>query len=69
MTMLAKKAYRAVRRVFATAKAVSAPERVYGESRPMTGFLATLTDEQRKRALAYRGDDSHGDPKLLRKPA
>lgn len=25
--------------------------------RPMTGFLATLTEEQKKAALAYRGDE------------
>ena len=28
--------------------------------RPMTGFLALLTDEQRTAALAYCGDDTHG---------
>jgi hypothetical protein len=38
-----------------------APERVFGEPRPMTGFLATLTPEQRDAALAHRGDDSFGD--------
>lgn len=30
--------------------------------RVMKGFLATLTPEQRERALAYRGDDTFGDP-------
>jgi hypothetical protein len=29
-----------------------------------TGFLATLTPEQRERALDYRGDDNHGSPSL-----
>jgi len=29
--------------------------------RPMTGFLALLTDEQRTAALAYCGDDTHGE--------
>ncbi len=38
-----------------------APERVFGEPRPMTGFLATLTPEQRDAALAHRDEDSFGD--------
>jgi len=29
----------------------------------MTGFIATLTDEQKAAALAYCGDDHHGPPK------
>lgn len=32
-------------------------------SRPMTGLIALLTDEQRARALAYDGDDTHGPAK------
>lgn len=27
----------------------------------MSGFMATLTPDQRAEALAYRGDDTHGD--------
>lgn len=27
----------------------------------MTGFFAELTDDQKRRALAYRGPDYHGD--------
>lgn len=38
-----------------------APERVFGKPREMTGFLATLTDAQKKRVLAYRGEDTVGD--------
>lgn len=30
------------------------------DERPMTGFLATLTDEQRAAALAYRGPENLG---------
>lgn len=41
-----------------------APERVFGKPRAMTGFLATLTPEQRARVLAFRGDDTFGDPAL-----
>jgi hypothetical protein len=29
----------------------------------MAGFIATLTDEQKAAALAYRGDDHHGPTK------
>jgi hypothetical protein len=39
-----------------------APERLFGKPRAMTGFLATLTPEQRKRVLSYRGDDTFGEP-------
>ena len=45
-------------------KAPPEPERVYGAPRKMTGFLATLTAEQRERALAYRGDDKFGDASM-----
>ena len=31
------------------------------EVRPMTGFLATLTESQKEAALAYRGAENHGD--------
>jgi hypothetical protein len=31
----------------------------------MTGFMATLTPEQKEAALAYRGDDTHGEPDEL----
>lgn len=31
-------------------------------SRPMVGFLAGLTPEQRDQALAYRGPENHGNP-------
>jgi hypothetical protein len=37
------------------------PERVFGKQREMTGFLATLTDAQKERVLAYRGEDTVGD--------
>jgi hypothetical protein len=29
---------------------------------PMRGFYADLTPEQKKRALAYRGEENHSDP-------
>lgn len=38
--------------------------------RPMTGFWAHLTPEQKAKALAYRGPENHGDRAFLenRKP-
>ena len=33
--------------------------------RPATGFFAHLTDCQKARALAYRGDENHGDEAFL----
>lgn len=33
-------------------------------SRPMIGFWATLTPEQQRRALAYRGDESFGEDRF-----
>jgi hypothetical protein len=43
-------------------KKPSAPEPLHARSRPMTGFMATLSPEQQEAALAYRGDDTQGDP-------
>lgn len=34
--------------------------------RPMTGFLATMTDDQKKQALDYCGDDTDGDKTFAR---
>lgn len=30
------------------------------EAREMTGFLATLTDEQKEAVKSYRGEENHG---------
>lgn len=38
------------------------PEPVYQAERSMTGFWATLTAEQKEKALAYRGPDNLGPP-------
>jgi hypothetical protein len=35
------------------------------QARPMTGFFSSLTPEQNKRALEYRGEESHGDETYL----
>ena len=44
-----------------TPKTPPEPEALRAAPRPMTGFLALLTPEQRAAALAYCGDDAHGD--------
>jgi hypothetical protein len=45
------------------------PEAVYTTARPITGFFAGLTVEQKARALAYRGPEAHGDPSFMRRPS
>ena len=42
-------------------KPLAEPEPVFGQGRPMTGFFATLSAAQKARALAYRGDENHGE--------
>lgn len=39
------------------AAALAEPEPVNTVARPMTGFFTTLTEEQQRRALEYRGPD------------
>lgn len=43
-------------------KPLTEPDAAYGKPRPMTGFLATLTAEQRKVALDGVETDLLGDP-------
>lgn len=47
-------------------KPLPEPEAINGKPRPMTGFFAGLTADQQKEALAYRGEDSHGESDCLR---
>ena len=47
-------------RVSSSPKRPSEPELLCGKPRPMTGFFASLTEDQKKRALAYRGEENHG---------
>jgi hypothetical protein len=47
-------------------KPLPEPEPVYSAARPVTGFFAGLTPEQKKRTLAYTGDDTLGDPTCAR---
>ena len=55
-------------RVLLADKPLSDPEPVYGEGRAMTGLFAHLTPEQKRRALAHRGEDNHGSDEF-RRPA
>ena len=41
-----------------------ARELLRGRPRKMTGFWATLSDEQKATALAYEGPETHGDPEF-----
>jgi hypothetical protein len=41
------------------------PELVHAERRPATGLFASLTPDQRRRALSYDGPEGHGDPAFL----
>ena len=50
-------------------KPLAAPEAVFGTPRPMTGFYAGLTPEQKKLALRYDGEENHGDAEFQRKRA
>ncbi|MET4788264.1 hypothetical protein ABIF64_000442 [Bradyrhizobium japonicum] len=46
-------------------KPLPEPEPVNANARPMTGFFAGLTPEQKKKALEYRGEEAHGDKTFL----
>jgi hypothetical protein len=48
-------------------KPLPEPEPFNALARPMRGFFAGLTEEQKRRALAYRGDENHGDPAFKRR--
>lgn len=47
-------------------KPLPEPEPVRPAARPVTGFFALLSDDQRKAALAFCGDDSHGSEEFRR---
>lgn len=48
------------RKLFVQDKPLVAPEPAYGKPRQMTGFLATLSPENQKKALEYTGPDNFG---------
>lgn len=58
------KASAAFSRVFVGSKPLAKPEPSYAVPRPTTGFFATLTPDQKAKALGYRGPDNFGDPGL-----
>lgn len=41
------------------------PEPINAVPREMTGFFSSLTDEQKRAAFSYRGEEAHGDPSFL----
>lgn len=43
------------------------PEPVNAVERPMTGLYSSLSADQKKRALSYRGNENHGDPRYRRR--
>jgi hypothetical protein len=47
-------------RMIAAMKANAIDPDRFLEARAMTGFVATLTTEQKQAAMAYEGDDHHG---------
>lgn len=47
-------------------KPLAEPEPVNAAPRPLVGFFAGLTEEQKKRVLAFKGDESFGEPEFLR---
>jgi len=61
-----KKFTTAISRKIRIERILETPEPVYGKPRPAVGFFAGLTEEQRAKALSYRGDENHGDPGFAR---
>lgn len=49
-------------------KPLPEPEPINAIPRPMTGFFAGLSAEQKKAALGYRGPEHHGEKTFLAKP-
>lgn len=64
MSAVARRVQRSGVRVTLTDKPLPEPEAVNAQPRPMTGFFAMLTLEQQTEALAYRGEENHGDPEF-----
>ena len=42
------------------------PEAAFGKPRPMTGFFANLNEEQKRKALDYRGEERHGSDEFAK---
>ena len=47
-------------------KTLAEPEVLARKPKPMVGLFATLSEEQKARALAYRGAESFGPSEFLR---
>jgi hypothetical protein len=62
MSAVARRVQRSGVRVTLKDKPLPEPEAVNAKAHPMTGFFAGLSEDQKKAALAYKGDENHGDP-------
>lgn len=69
MNALAKLGHSLMNRVRYSAKPLPAPEPINATPRPMTGFFAGLSAEQKKAALSYKGPEHHGSDEFLAKTA
>jgi hypothetical protein len=47
-------------------KPLAEPVVLYGAPRPMTGLFASLSEEQQKCALGYRGEEDQGPQEFSR---
>jgi hypothetical protein len=65
MNALAHKLFGWTSLVRLTDKPLPEPEPLNAKARPMSGFFAGLSAEQKKNALEYRGEESHGDKSFL----
>jgi len=61
MKALKKQAMRLFDRVRVQPPQPAEPEPVYADRRPVTGLFNSLTPEQKKKVLEYRGPEDHGD--------
>ena len=44
------------------------PEAINANARPMKGFFASLSADQKKQALEYRGEENHGSAEYRVRP-
>lgn len=52
-------------RITLQAKPPKDPEPVNATPRSVTGFFSSLSADQKRAALDYKGAENHGDPELL----
>lgn len=67
MNAIAAKIGHLINRIRLVEKPLPEPEPINAIPRPMTGFFANLSPEQKQKALAYRGPENHGPHEFLAK--